>query len=142
MTVDVGGPIRGTVGRWLLRFEAGGQIIRLVFLGVTAASTGVTALYQAGLSSFVAPLLLAGAAGVVGFAFGYVELGLYARKNRENADRGQNFAKPAQKIDDEMLAKALVAGMKERELSEDERAVIEGELDRAYRQNRSGIRHE
>jgi hypothetical protein len=122
-----------------MRVEASGQILRMAFLGITAASTGVTALYQAGLEAYVPALLAVGGLIALLFAWAYVEFGAFARKNRERAERGQNFAKPQQRIDDEMIARGILAAQKERPLSEAERAAIADELDHAYREHRDGV---
>jgi len=94
VTVQTGGPIRGLISRWLVRFEASQQVFRLVFLGVTAASTLTSALALLGLDRYAPYLLGVGLVGSPLFAFGYVESGVYNRKNRERMDRGDNFAGP------------------------------------------------
>ena len=133
------GPIRGLIARWLMRFEAAGGILQIGFLGVTAASTLVTALSLLGLESYAPAVLVAGLVGVVVYAWAYVELGIYNRKNRERQDRGNNFAKPQNRIDDELIARGTAAGLKGETLSATEREAIDEELDDAYRRYRGGI---
>ncbi|MDR9381724.1 MAG: hypothetical protein RI560_08670 [Natronomonas sp.] len=133
------GPIRGMLGRWVMRFEAAGQMLGLVFQGTTAVSALSGVLAFVGYQSYVPAVLGGGIAAVFAFAFAYVELGVYNRKNREKQDRGNNFAKPQNRIDDEMIARGVAAGMHGRALSADEREAINGELDDSYRKHRNGI---
>ncbi len=133
------GEIRGFISRWLFRFEASSNILRIVFNGVTAASTLSAALALVGLQQYVPAALVGGVVGTVVFAFLYDVLGIYNRKNRERQDRGNNFAKPQNFIDDSMIARAILAGQKEEPLTPKERQAIEDELGRAFREYRSGI---
>lgn len=94
MTVKTGGRLRGLVSRWLMRFEASSQIFRIGFLGITAASTLTTALIGLGLGNLAPYVLAIGLLATPGFAYAYVELGFFNRKNRERVDRGDNFAGP------------------------------------------------
>jgi hypothetical protein len=145
MTVRTGGPIRGLLGRWVMRFEAAGQMLSMVFQGTTAVSALSGVLAYTGFQEFVpyqqyVPVVLAvGVAGIFLFAYVYVELGVYNRKNREKQDRGNNFAKPQNRIDDEMIARGVAAGVFGRPLDNSERAAIDGEVDAAYRKFRDGV---
>lgn len=122
-----------------MRLEASQGVIQMGFLGVTAASTLVTALSLLGLE-WAAPYLLAiGCVGVLVWAWAYVELGIYIRKNREKQDRGNNFAKPQNIIDNVLLARAIRAAETGGELSDTEREAIAGELRSGYRELRSGV---
>lgn len=137
--VKTHGPIRGLLGRWVMRFEASGQIIGLAFQGTTAVSALSGVLAFTGYQRFVPYVLAAGLATAFVFAFIYVEWGVYNRKNREKQDRGNNYAKPGFRIDDEMIARGVVSGIRGRELSDTERGAIDAELDDAYRKHRDGI---
>lgn len=109
MTVQTGGPVRGFISRWLVRFEASQQIFRLVFLAVTAASTFTSALALLGLERFAPYVLGVGVLGAPIFAFGYVESGVYNRKNRERMDRGDNFAAPGMAMGNLIQARQFAA---------------------------------
>ena len=122
MRLPIEGEKRGLIARWLMRLEASQGVIQMGFLGVTAASTMVTALSLLGLESAAPYLLVVGVLGVLVYAWAYVELGIYIRKNREKQDRGNNFAKPQNIIDNALIARAIVAAEKGRELSSDERS--------------------
>lgn len=138
-TVNTEGPIRGMLGRWVMRFEAAGQIISMVFQGVTAVSALSGVLAYTGYQSLVPYVLASGSAGVFVFAYIYVELGVYNRKNREKQDRGNNFAKPGHRINNEMIARSVTVGLKNRRLRDDEVEEIKDELDETYRELRSGV---
>lgn len=107
--MKTGGPVRGVIGRWIMRLEAAQGIFRIGFLAITAASTLTSALVALG-HQWLAPYVLG--IGVVGsplFAFAYVELGVFNRKNRERVDRGDNFAGPGAAINSLIQARQLAA---------------------------------
>lgn len=137
--VKTHGPIRGFLGRWVMRFEASGEILRITFQGTTAVSAVSGVLAYTGNRSFVVPVLVSGALAIFAFAYCYVEWGVYNRKNRERQDRGNNFAKPQNRIDDEMIGRIVAASVKGRPLTDDERAAAQAEADEAYRDLRDGI---
>ena len=139
MTLTATDPFAELIARWVVRLEAAGSLLRMVFLGVTAASTLTSALALIGLEQYAPYVLAAGIAGTLAFAFVYVEYGVYNRKNREKNDRGTNFAGPTIRIDDELIARANLAGEKGRELTEAERNAIKTEMDDAWSEYRNGI---
>lgn len=105
--MKTGGPVRGFISRWLVRFEASQQIFQVAFLGVTAASTFTSVLFEMGYQ-WLAPFVLSGGGiGSLVFAYGYVEWGVFNRKNRERADRGDNFAAPGMAMGNLLRAKQL-----------------------------------
>lgn len=104
MTVKTGGPIRGLMGRWLMRLEAAGSILRMAFLGVTAASTLTSALALVGYQQYAPAVLVIGVLATFVFAFGYVEYGVFNRKNRERADFGDNYSGPTMLMDRQLDA--------------------------------------
>jgi hypothetical protein len=142
MTVNTGGPIRGFISRWLVRFEASQQIISAAFLGVTAASTLTTALASLGMERYAPWVLGAGLAGTPIFAYAYVEAGVFNRKNRERVDRGDNFAGPgmamSQLIQAEQLA-ALGEALAEETDPKELRGEINDRTARRLREFRDGI---
>lgn len=133
------GPIRGFLGRWIMRFEASGQVLTLFFQGTTAVSALSGVLAFSGFEWAVPFVMALGGIGVIAFAYVYVELGLYNRKNREKQERGNNFAKPQNFIDDAMIARGVLTAMNGRTLDDEERREIEQELEVAYREYRNGI---
>lgn len=133
------GPIRGWLGRWVMRFEAAGQMLSMAFQGTTAVSALSGVLAYTGFQQFVPYVLALGAAGMFVFAYVYVEYGVYNRKNREKQDRGNDFSKPQNRIDDEMIARGVAAGVFGRPLTGEERDAIDGEVEDAYRKFRNGV---
>lgn len=138
-TPNMNGPIRGLLGRWVMRFEAAGQILSMAFQGTTAVSALSGVLAYTGFQQYVPVVLAAGVLGIFAFAFVYVEYDVYNRKNREKQDRGNNFAKPQNRIDDEMIARGVAAGLNARPLTPGEREAIDGEVEAAYRKFRDGV---
>lgn len=137
--ISTDGPIRGLIGRWVMRFEAAGEILRMGFQGTTAVSALSGVLAYSGFQRYVPLVLGAGFVGIIAFTYAYVELGLYNRKNREKQDRGNNFAKPQNRIDDEMIARGIQAGREGRVLEPDERTAIKEEMDTAFTELRNGV---
>lgn len=103
--MKTGGPIRGFLARWVVRIEASGVIMRMVLFGITAASTATSALLSLGVEPpTVGAILTVGTAAAFAFAYGYVETGVFNRKNRESADRGDNY------VGVDILINQLIAG--------------------------------
>lgn len=137
--MNTGGPIRGLLGRWLMRIQAVQGILQLVGIAVTAASTLTSALVAIG-QEWAAPYILT--AGVVGaplFAYVYVEFGLFNRKNRENVDRGNNFATPRDKIDDTLIGAAVFGAVHGRPPEEDELETIMESVEEPWKDFRDGV---
>jgi hypothetical protein len=122
-----------------MRFQASGEILQLAFSGTTAVSALSGVLAYTGFQWAVPFVLAAGLLAIVGFAYAYVEYGIYVRKNREVQDRGNDFAKPQNRIDDEMIGRAVGAAILGRPLAEDEVEAIHEEMDSAYRKFRNGV---
>lgn len=139
MTVDTGGRVRGFVGRWLMRFEAAGAILRMAFLGLTAASTGTSALINAGYRELALPALAIGALGSFCFAFAYVELGVFNRKNREKMDRGDNFSGPGMYMGSSLNAIAFGAALEATENGDDPREAAQEAVASQWREYRDGL---
>lgn len=139
MPVKTGGPVRGLLGRWLMRVQAVQGILQLVGIAVTAASTLTTALVAID-AAWAAPWVLgAGLVGAPAFAWGYVELGLYNRKNRENADRGRNWAGPDHVIGQMTQAAAMGAAVRALDTDEEPRDAAEQAAADQLKQFRDGV---
>lgn len=139
MTVSTEGPLRGLLGRWVMRFEAAGQILSMTFQGTTAVSALSGVLAYTGRQHYVPVVLAVGVVLVFAFAYAYVELGIFNRKNRERHDRGSNFAGPKMRIDDELIGMAVFAATHGRPPNEDEAAAIAEAVDRPWRKYRGGV---
>jgi hypothetical protein len=139
MTVNTGGSIRGLFGRWLMRVQAVQGILQLIGVAVTAASTLTSALVAIGHADLAPWLLVIGLVGSPIFAFLYVELGLFNRKNRENVDRGNNFATPRNKIDDTLIGAAVFGAVHGRPPTEDEIETIKDSVEQPWQEFRDGV---
>lgn len=139
MTVATDGPIRGFIGRWIMRFEAASQILSIGFQGTTAVSALSGVLAYSGLQRVVPYVLAIGVPGVFVFAWTYAELGLWNRKNREKADYGNNFARPDMRIDDEITGAAVFAAVHGRPPDTEEREAIAAATDSTWRDLRNGV---
>lgn len=139
MSVRTGGRARGAVARWIMRLEAAGNILRMAFLGVTAASTLTSALALIGYQQLAPYVLVVGILGTFAFSYVYVEFGVFNRKNRERVDAGNNFARPDMKIDDEIIGAAVFAALHGREPTEDEARAIEQSVGTVWQKHRNGV---
>lgn len=139
MTVNTGGNIRGLLGRWLMRMQAVQGIITMVSSGITAASTLTFALQSLGYTR-VAPWVLGfGFIATPLFAYAYTEYGLFNRKNRENVDKGNNFATPRDKIDDSLIGAAVFGAVHGREPDEEEMQTIMNSVEKPWKEFRDGV---
>jgi len=124
--------------RWLARIQGVSGHIRLASLGVTAFSTFSLLLEQLGLGAAIPYIGAVGVGGLVAFAYLYSEAGVWNQVQRDQRDLSTNHAHPAQRIDDEFIGRAVVAGTKGRALTDDERQAIQDELDDGFREYRDG----
>jgi hypothetical protein len=122
-----------------MRLEATRGIIQMVSMAITAASTLTFALQSLGYAHIAPYILVTGLLGVPIFAFAYVDLGIFNRKNRENIDRGNNFATPRDKIDDTLIAVGVFAALHGRPPEDDEFEAIEKSIDTYWRDYRDGV---
>lgn len=139
MTVDTAGPVRGFIGRWIMRFEASGQILSMAFQGTTAVSALSGVLAYSGSEGVVPYVLATGTVAAFVFAYLYTEWGLFNRKNREKVDYGNNFARPDMRIDDEITGAAVFAAVHGRPPDDEEAEAIEASVDDAFRKLRNGV---
>jgi hypothetical protein len=139
MSVSTGGRFRGILGRWLMRIQAIQGIVQMASMAITAASTLTFALQSIGYTHLAPWVLGAGLVGTPVFAYVYVDMGLFNRKNRENVDRGNNFATPRDKIDDTLIGTAVFAAVHGREPDADEQEVIEAAVTEKWSDFRNGV---
>lgn len=137
--MKTGGPVRGFIARWLMRIQAVQGILQLVGIAVTAVSTMTSALVAIGYPGLAPWLFAAGVIGSPVFAFGYVEYGLFNRKNRENVDRGNNFATPRDKIDDTLIGAAVFGAVHGRPPGDGELQTIKDSVERPWNEFRNGV---
>lgn len=125
--------------RWLARIDGVKGQVQMFSLAVTAFSTFGVLLQGFGLGRFVPYLGAMGAGGLLVYTYVYAEGGVWNQVNRDRADMSSNYAGPNQRINTEMMARAVSAAMEERELSAMERQAIKTELDMVFTEYRDGI---
>jgi len=139
MSVKTDGPIRGFLGRWLMRLQAAKGVVQMISIELTAASTVSLTLQNAGLGQYVPHVFGLAALGTPIFAFAYVEFGLFNRKNREGSDRGSNFSTPRDKIDDTLIGAAVFGAVHGRPPEEEELENIKTAVEKPWREFRDGV---
>lgn len=128
--------------RWLARVDGVSGQLRLAMLALTGISTATISLREYGHGEYAWPLIGVIGLGTVVYTYLYTEGGVWNQMARDRVDLSTNFAGPTMRIDDEMIARAIIAGQLGRELNDDERAAISGELDEALEQYRDGLPEE
>jgi hypothetical protein len=73
------------------------------------------------------------------FAYIYVDKGLFNRKNRENVDRGNNFATPRDKIDDVLIGAAVFGAVHGRQPDDEEIETIKEAVNKPWTEFRDGV---
>lgn len=139
MNINTGGPIRGFVARWLMRFQAVQGFIQMGSMMVTAASTLTFALQAIGYTEIAPYVLGIGLFGTPAFAWAYTELGLFNRKNREKSDRGANWAGPDAFMNSVIGAMGTYYAMNQDVPDSDEFEELQQSVELAWREYRDGI---
>lgn len=125
--------------RWLARVDGVSGQLRLAMLALTGFSTATLTLRQYGHGQLALPLVGVLSAGMVVYTYLYAEGGVWNQMARDRVDLSTNFAGPTMRMDDELIARGILAAQKGRELESDEREAIKTELDVAFQEYRHGI---
>ncbi|MFB6092267.1 MAG: hypothetical protein ABEK02_04560 [Haloquadratum sp.] len=125
--------------RWLARVDGVSGMIRLAMLGMTGLSTATITLRQYGHGEYAWPLIGVTIGGTFVFTYFYTEGGVWNQMSRDRQDLSSNFANPSMRMNNELLARAVLAAQEGRELTETERQAIKDELDDAFEEYRDGI---
>ncbi|MDZ7701126.1 MAG: hypothetical protein U5J98_03135 [Halobacteriales archaeon] len=125
--------------RWLARIDGVSGMIQLAMLGLTGLSTATLTLRQYGHGEYAWPLIAVVSAGTLVFTYLYTEGGVWNQVSRDRQDLSTNFAGPSMRMNNELLARGILAAEEGRELTEGERTAIKAELDDAFAEYREGI---
>jgi len=125
--------------RWLARIDGVSGQLRLAMLVMTGLSTATLTLRQYGYGDYAWPLIVVTGAAMVVFTYLYAEGGVWNQVGRDRNDLASNWAGPDMRITQEMLARAIAASRRDRELTDAERKQIQNELDAAFDELRDGI---
>lgn len=125
--------------RWLARVDGVSGMIQLAMLGLTGLSTATLTLRQYGHGEYAWPLIAVVMVGALVFTYLYTEGGVWNQVSRDRQDLSSNFAGPSMRMNNELLARGILAAQEQRELTADERQAIKNELDDAFEEFRRGI---
>ena len=125
--------------RWLARVDGVSGMIQLAMLGLTGISTATLTLRQYGHGEYAWPLIAVVAVGTLVFTYLYTEGGVWNQVARDRQDLSTNFAGPSMRMNNELLARGMLAAEEGRTLTDSERSAIQAELDDAFEEFREGI---
>jgi len=139
MSVNTGGPIRGFIGRWLMRFEVSQNILNMFFRGTTAVSALSGVLAYGGFQDAILPILAAWGLVMPILAYAMADGGVSNRKNKEKAKFVNNFSRPDMAIDDCMTGAAVFAAVHGRKPDDEELEVIKESVFEEYEEHTNGV---
>lgn len=125
--------------RWLARVDGVSGMVQLAMLGLTGISTATLTLRQYGHGEYAWPLIAVVSVGTLVFTYLYTEGGVWNQVARDRQDLSTNFAGPSMRVNNELLARGVLAAQQGRALSASEREAIKQELDDAFGEYRDGI---
>lgn len=125
--------------RWLARVDGVSNMLQLAMLILTGVSTATLTLRQYGHGNLAWPLIFVVGVGMLIFTYYYTEGGVWNQMSRDKKDLSTNFVDPRMRMNDEFIARGILAAQRGRSLTEDEKGAIKEELDEAFREYRGGF---
>jgi len=125
--------------RWLARIDGVSGQLRLLFLAMTGYGIVLQTLSQYGFGGYAIEFISVSSVVLVVYTFYYNEGGVRNQVSRDRQDLSTNYAGPTMRLDDEMIARGVLAAQKGEPLSEQEREAIQTELDDAWYEHRDGL---
>lgn len=123
----------------MMRLEAAGAQLRILYFGGIFLSTGAGALHQYGYGRYAGPFVAVIAAGTLAFAWTYTELGIWNQKNRDAMDRGSDFSGPNMYMDDKLIGAAVYAAFHGEPPDDDALESIETAVAKPWLEFRDGM---
>lgn len=127
------------IAQWFMRFEAAGNMLRIMLFGGTFLTTGLSALAEYGYGGYAPQFVAAVVIGTTAFAWYNHEGGILNQKNRDRMDAGQNFAGPEQLIDDILIGVSHFAANNGRPPNDKEYEAIKQAVARPWSEFRDGV---
>lgn len=125
--------------RWLAWIDGVKGQVQMLSLAVTAFSTFSIMLQNFGLGRYVPYIgALAIVVGIL-YTYYYNEGGVRNQVARDRQDLSTNYVGPTLRMDDEFIARGILAAQKGKPLTENERDAISTELDAAWDEYRNGL---
>jgi len=127
------------IARWLARFDGVKGQVQMFSLAITAFSTFGIMLQGYGLGKFVPyiGICMVGLGSI--YTYFYTEGGVWNQVQRDRQDLSNNFAGPNSRIQAELNARAILAGIKGETLTDDEQKAMKTEAKAVFDEYRDGI---
>jgi len=125
--------------RWLARVDGVNMQLRLLFLAMTGYGVVLNTLARYNLGGVALEFLGVTSLFLVVYTYLYNEGGVRNQVSRDRQDLSNNFVGPTMRLDDELIARAVLAAQKGDQLTDQEREAISQELDAAWTEYRDGL---
>lgn len=125
--------------RWIARVRSVQGQLNLLFTAMSGVGIASGALKYLGAPTWVIAILLGILAlGIIAYIWLYSEGGVWNQMRRDQSEMSANFADPKARINAEMTARPILAGIKGRELTPAERQAISAESVATFAEYRDG----
>lgn len=125
--------------RWLARVDGVSGQLRLAMLAMTGLSTATLTLRSYGHGGLAWPFIGITLVGMAVYTYLYSEGGVWNQVQRDKSDLATNWSGPSTRINTEVQARGIVAGLLGEKLSGEHRDTISGEIAEAWGEYREGV---